>query len=384
MRPGTAAWRADRVGALLDFARGSVRERGGFGWLDDAGHVDAARPLELWINARMTYVFAQAHAAGWDGAGDVAEHGVRALDTLFRDREHGGWFAEVAADGSRRRGAKTCYEHAFVALAAAAAAAAGVDGAPGLLADALDMHERRFWDESVGACVEEWDRAWTVLDGYRGANSNMHTVEAYLAAAHTTGDEVWLRRALRIAERLVDGHARRHGWRLPEHYDDHWRALPEHNAERPDDPFRPYGATPGHALEWSRLLLQLAARTTEPWLAGAAQSLFDRAVADAVDASAPGIPYTTGWDGRPVVAERFHWVMAEAVQAAAAVHRATAREAYAALEDRWWAEIDTWFIDPTNGSWRHELSPTMGPSARTWRGRPDAYHAWNALTSRSD
>ena len=46
-------------------------------------------------------------------------------------------------------------------------------------------------------------------------------------------------------------------WRLPEHYDEHWRPEPEAGRERPDDPFKPYGATVGHGLEWSRLLLNL-------------------------------------------------------------------------------------------------------------------------------
>ena len=38
------------------------------------------------------------------------------------------------------------------------------------------------------AC-DTWNTEFTVLDPYRGLNANMHTVEAFLAAADVTGDE---------------------------------------------------------------------------------------------------------------------------------------------------------------------------------------------------
>lgn len=361
-----------------------MRPDGGFAWLSDDGRHDPDRGLHLWINARMTYVFARAHLAGEPAAYDLAAHGVRALAGPFHDDVHGGWFAELDGAGRPVRAEKHCYEHAFVLLAASAAAAADVVGADALLEEAARLHAERFWDPAAGACVEQWSRDWSATDGYRGANSNMHAVEAYLLAAEVTGDPEWLERALRIATLLVDGHARAHGWRLPEHYDEAWAPLTGYNVDRPADPFRPYGATPGHALEWSRLLVELAAATGEraPWLVPAARSLFERGVADAVAEDRPGIPYTTDWSGRPVVEERFHWVVAEAVQAAGALASADPSRAasYDVLRARWWAEIDAFFLDHGNGSWRHELSPAMGPSSRTWRGRPDAYHAWNALS----
>ena len=58
---------------------------------------------------------------------------------------------------------------------------------------------------------------------YRGANSNMHSVEAYLAAGDVTGDPVWPSRAASIADRLINDHARAHAWRIPEHYDENWQ-----------------------------------------------------------------------------------------------------------------------------------------------------------------
>ncbi|CAN5295624.1 hypothetical protein BH09ACT10_BH09ACT10_13550 [soil metagenome] len=373
--PGGQAWRKQQQQSLLAFAAAS-RVDGGFAWLDAQGRPDPAKNLELWINARMTYVFSLASLQG--ASTDLATHGVRSLTTTFHDDAFGGWFAEVDTSGIPIRSSKDCYEHSFVVLAAASATLANIPGGRELLSEALAVHEIRFWDENAGACSESWDRTWQEPEDYRGANSNMHTVEAYLFAADATGEDVWLQRAASICSVLI-AHARANEWRLPEHYTSSWRPVMDYNVDRPADPFRPFGATPGHAFEWARLLLQVAASLPdpEPWMREAAEALFAQAVADGAT-GAPGLPYTTDWSGVPVVAERFHWVMCEAVMAADALGRED--NAYAALADRWWRVIDEHFVDPSGGSWFAELSPTMGPSSRTWNGKPDAFHIYNAVT----
>ncbi|NHC22729.1 AGE family epimerase/isomerase [Nocardioides sp. IC4_145] len=374
---------------LLVFAAGARLDRG-FGHLDRDGSVDGGRGLELWINARMTYVFALASMlddAGPVPARELARHGVDALSGPFEDRVHGGWWSALDADAVPTQDTKSCYDHAFVVLASAAAAVAGVPGAGDLLERALAVHEQRFWDEARGLCVESWSGDWSVAEGYRGANGCMHTVEAYLVAADATGDPVWRARALRVAEHLVDRVARAHDWRVVEHFDASWRPLPEHNRDRPADPFRPYGATPGHGLEWARLLVSLRAAVEragdEPpaWLLEAAVGLFDRAAADA-DEGRTGFPYTINWSGAPVVDQRFHWVHCEAVLAADALARATGGERYAALAERWWTFTVEHFVEG-DGSWLHELDVRLAPSGGTWPGKPDAYHAANALLLRS-
>lgn len=380
--PGSASWRHAARTDLLTFARRSLRPAGGFVWLDDSGKADPDKKLELWINARMTYVFALAHLGGAGDTLRLAEHGVEGLMTLFHDDEFGGWYDEVDFDGATDDVAKRCYGHAHVLLAAATAVAAGARGSQALLDEATAVHSEHFWEPHAGRCIEEISRDWSVIDGYRGANSNMHTVEAYLVTGDVTGDPVWHDRATAIAERIIGIHARAHAWRIPEHYDHDWTPIPTYNDDSPADPFRPYGATPGHAFEWARLLVQLASSLDEPrpWMLEAAEALFAQAVEDTAEDDTPGLAYTTNWHGEPVVRERFHWVIAEAVLAAEALHTYTGAALYAGLASRWWSEIDEHFVDDTTGSWHHELTPAMAPSTRTWRGKPDAYHAFNALT----
>lgn len=381
-RPGSIQWRTAQRRALLSFTRRSMRADGGFIWLDDAGEPDRDKQLELWINARMTYVFALAHLAGEPDSLELATHGVQALSTLFHDDVNGGWYDEVDWDGLTTDTTKRCYGHAHVLLAATVASTAGAAGAEALLEEATRVHRTHFWDHDAGRCREELSQDWSSVDPYRGANSNMHTVEAYLFAADVTGDKAWRDRALSICERIIGIHARGHDWRIPEHYDPDWTPVPEYNDDQPADPFRPYGATPGHAFEWARLLIQLASslESPRPWMEEAAEALFARAVEDAVDDDTPALGYTTDWHGEPVVAERFHWVIAEAVLAAEALHAYTGKAVYAGMAQRWWSDIADHFVDDATGSWHHELSPAMAPSTRTWRGKPDAYHAFNALT----
>jgi sulfoquinovose isomerase len=364
---------------LLGFGRAAVAPTG-FGWLSTTGTLED-RPLELWITCRMTHVFAVAHLLGHEGAGDLVDHGVAALRGAFHDDEHGGWFAQVDEGGPVTTG-KACYPHDFVVLAASSAVAAERPGARALLDEAVEVLLARFWDDEHGMLVEEWDRGWTRLDGYRGVNANMHGVEALLAAADVLDDASLRERALRITTRVVGDLAPAHGWRLPEHFDADWVPQPDHNRENPADPFRPFGATIGHALEWSRLALHLHAALgadAPAFLLENARSLFDQAVREGWDVDGrPGFVYTTDWEGTPVVRERMHWVVAEAVGAAAALSAATGDPSYDAWGRTWWQHVEDCFVDRAGGSWWHELSPDLVPSSVVWEGKPDLYHAYQA------
>lgn len=387
--PGDDAHRKAVRADLLRFAAGSVH-RFGFGYLDDAGAVVPQRPVELYVTCRMTHVFALGLLAGEEpapGGPDaqrlraLVQHGVDALlDGPLRDTANGGWFAAVNPDGSLV-GTKQAYAHGFVVLAGSSAVAAGAERGQELLDLALQVQDEHFWDEDAGLVVEEWNEDFTRLDEYRGVNSNMHTLECYLAAGDVTGDRVWHERAGRIAERVA-GWARGNQWRIPEHFSPDWEPMLEHNRDQPAHPFQPYGATVGHGLEWARLMLA-ADRTlggeAPAGLEEAAVELTNRAYADgwAVD-GADGLVYTTDWDGNPVVRTRMHWVLAEAIATSTVLAREVGPEPHGTDVHRWWSYADEHLIDHHLGSWHHELDETNAPAATTWPGKPDAYHAYQA------
>ena len=385
---GSPAWRAAQRADLLRFLAGA-RHRLGFGYLGVDGSIDDSRPVELWISCRMTHVAALGTLLGeppadggpsLDTLRALAGHGVAALIGPLHDDGYGGWFASVDESGPVSD-AKQAYGHAFVVLAASSAAAAGVPGAEELLDEALHVTLARFWDDERGLVVEDWDRRWTTLASYRGLNSNMHTVEAYLAAGDVTGDRVWHERAGRIAEHVV-AWAVASQWRIPEHFDVDWVPRPEFNADHPSDPFRPFGATIGHGLEWARLLLGVRGSLGDAAPTGlreAAVALYDRAVADgwSVDGH-EGFVYTTDWAGEPVVRQRMHWVVCEAIGAAEALRKATGSPRYADDLARWWSYADRMLVDRDRGSWHHELDVANRPAGTVWPGKPDVYHAYQA------
>ncbi|WP_199424512.1 AGE family epimerase/isomerase [Actinotalea solisilvae] len=385
--PAHHRWLEGETDRLLDFGRASRVPDGGFGRQDEQGRLDPGHPTELWITCRMTYVYALGALLGRPGCGALVDHGLAALAGPLRDVEHGGWFAAVGPDGPQgdEQRAKGAYPHAFVVLATASAAAAGRPGARELLDEALEVQLRHFWDEDAGMVVESWDRAFTTTEAYRGVNANMHTVEAYLAAADVTGDVAWLERAARITERVVHGLARGNAWRIPEHFDADWNPLLEYNADAPAHPFRPYGATVGHWLEWARLTLHVraallaAGREAGAWMVDDAVALFDASVAEgwAVD-GAPGFVYTVDWEGRPVVRLRMHWVLCEALGAAAALHAVTGDERFDTWYATWWDYAAEHLLDREGGSWWHELGVDNAVSRTVWTGKADLYHAVQA------
>ena len=380
--PGTAPWRRVEASRLLTFGRGAELPDDGFGWLGDDGAVDRTQPCPLYINARMTHVFALAHLQGIAGTDSLAASGIAAFTSRYSDSANGGWLTATDRSGGVVDSAKANYAHAHVLLAAASATAAGIPGAAAVLAAAAAAVERHFCSDAEGCAVESWNADFTVSEPYRGANSNMHSVEAYLAAGDVTGDAVWHARAVSIAARLIDRYARANSWRIPEHYDARWRPLLDYNIDRAGDQFRPYGTTPGHSFEWARLLLDLEAALAAPpaWLAEAATALFDTAVTDAENRDGhPGLIYTIDEGGQPVITARLHWVACEAVLAADALHRRTGHERFAAAAARWWDEIDRYFIDRKGGGWWQELAPDMTPAASIWSGKPDVYHSYQAL-----
>ena len=388
---------------LVDFARPAFRPGSGFAWLDVDGAPLAGRPRFLYVTCRMTYVAALevVRTGATDGPDfDRAAHGIDLLSGQFRDREHGGWFTALADETPAPQDLaqtqptvvddrKSAYPHTFVVLAAATAQVARIPGAQRLLADALEVLTTRFWDEDAGMFVEDYSRDFAALDSYRGANSNMHGVEALLAAYGATRDPQYLVMAARIAARII-AVARDFAWRLPEHFTADWRVLPDYNADNPNDPVRPYGSTPGHWLEWARLLTHLRFGLEQAGLdkqelpqpadlLAAAIAFFDRAIveADGVDGQ-PGLLFTVDFEGRPLSHSRLHWVTCEGIGAARALAQVTGEARFAQAHERLWEYAATYLMDHEAGSWHHELARYNRPAQSIRVGKADIYHAYQA------
>ncbi|MCR4689945.1 MAG: AGE family epimerase/isomerase [Lachnospiraceae bacterium] len=369
--------------SLLTFGRRFPSPGGSAYYLGEDGTPIITKPRETWITARMAHVYCLGEMLGFEKNAEIADAALRGLCGELRDQENGGFFAGIQADGKALPD-KQCYAHAFVILAASSALAAGKAGAGDLLEEALKVFDRYFWNEEEGLASDLWDTSFTELSDYRGLNANMHTVEAFLAASDVTGDERYRKRAGRIISHVMEW-MDRYDYMLPEHFSREWKPLPEYNKERPDDPFKPYGTTPGHAIEWARLILQWALTDKEAvdqydTYLQAAGKLYNQAKNNAWDVDgAPGFCYTLGWDKKPVIHDRMHWVLAEAINTASFLYRLTDEPEYAQDYRTYMMYLDHTVIDHQHGSWYHQLDRNNEVIGTVWPGKPDLYHAFQAM-----
>ncbi|OUI94004.1 sugar isomerase [Acetobacter indonesiensis] len=370
---------------LLDFSKAS-RLNDGFGALDNQGKLVPDAQPDTTLTARMTHSYATATIRGLPGCRMLAAHGVQSLLGPLRDAEHEGWFGGLTnGRPTETQQRKQNYLHAFISLAASTAVVARLPGAAQLLEQATSVWETHFWSEEEGVFRESFQVDWSCEEDYRGANSNMHSVEACMALADVTKNPVWRHRALRSAERFIHTLARAADYAVREHYDRNWTYLADYNITRPTDDLRPYGLTPGHFVEWSHLLLKLEAAllresgTAPSWLLTDSIALFDSGIAAGWGRNGrPGLLYTVNNDIEPAVENRPHWVQAEALTAAAALLKRTGNVKYETWYQTLWDYIDLYMIDRHNGGWFQELDGENRPSDVVYPGKADLYHAWQS------
>jgi mannose/cellobiose epimerase-like protein (N-acyl-D-glucosamine 2-epimerase family) len=340
---------------------------GFFHYFRDNGAVYDATHRHLVSSTRFVFDYAMAAREFADDAARrreylaAAQHGLRYLRERHRDHESGG-YAWTIRDGKPEDRTQHAYGAAFVLLAYATALRAGMEEARPWLEETWELLESRYWDPRFGLYRDEADPTWHFSD-YRGQNSNMHLTEGLLAASQATGDPRYLERALTLADHMTRRQAAKTGNLVWEHYDRHWNVDWNYHREDPKNLFRPWGFQPGHQTEWAKLLLildeQLRARDAAPaWLAARARELFDAAVARAWDGAHGGLCYGFAPDGRVCDDDKYFWVQAESLAAAARLALTAGRlgdlsaaETYWQWYERLWAYAWRHFVDHEYGAW---------------------------------
>jgi sulfoquinovose isomerase len=375
-RPYHRQWLMAKADSLFDlFQFNAVNPKGGFHDLDAAGK-PFGNLRQIHNTARMVHCFAIGHRLGRPGSDMLVDHGMKFLWEGHRDADHGGYCWSLDDDGYKDA-TKQAYGHAFVLLAAADAKMLDHPLADKLLADITEVLETRFWDDRHGAVSEEYARDWSRITDYRGQNSNMHLTEALMAAFEATGDSEYLKKAERIASLIIGRHAAALDYVVAEHFDSQWNVDRNYKGS---DMFRPAGTTPGHWLEWSRLLVQLWVLGAKKWswLPEAAARLFRSAVTRGWDRDKGGFFYTLDFDNKPALTQKLWWPATEAIGAAAFIAAHEPDPFYEEWYRHVWGFTANHFIDPANGGWFPELGEDLKPVDYFFTGKPDIYHALQA------
>ena len=360
----------------LGFFDRSLRADGGFDSLDLDGSALPRAGQELHVTTRMVHSYVLGQAIGHPGADRMIDAGMGFLWTMHRDTTHGGYLWAVDETGIKDD-LKLAYGHVFVLLAASSAKTVGHPDADRLFDDVAEVLDRHFWEDDQGLFCDEFGRDWQPFSTYRGMNANMHGVEALLAAHEATGGAVWLDRAGRILDFFTDKMASSHGWRLPEHYTSDWQVDPEYSG---NPMFRPAGTTPGHSFELGRLLLQHWDLSGRPKgdAPQRARRLIERALDDAWLPTG-GFAYTLGAGGAVAIADRYWWPVTEAIGAVASLIKLDPRPGDETWYRRLWAFADAALVDHVRGGWFPELDRAGAPVAHQFAGKPDIYHALQAV-----
>ena len=393
-------WLSACLQDLLDYGRKS-EVKTGFACLDRNGEVDLEQPIQLYLTSRMVHVFSLGVLLGVPGCRRLVEHGIRCLNQYFRDPDNGGWFDaiehELDQNGKaipyKGREDKRSYSHAFLLLGAASATAADRIGAHELMQEAIRDNDLHWWDQEAGMVCESFNHDYSVCEDYRGLNSNMHMVEAYMLVAQVTNDSKWTERAMRILERVARV-SREYDWRIPEHYDSDWQPLLGYNRDNPQETHRAYGSDVGHSFMFSRLMLEARAmlkntkKEVPEWLSEAATEMFERAREDAWRRDgAPGSAFTVDWEGKPIIRDRQAWVQFEAIGAAVTMLRAAQQDgASAEVVDHYehcyraWLDFAYEHFLVRGGRIVHRLSPENQPlDLENQKLRDSVYHAVQAV-----
>ena len=372
----------------LDFYAPRARDATGgyFHFFKDDGRVYDRRTRHLVSSTRFVFN----HALAWRWFGEPVENVAHAL-AFVRDvhaQALGGYAWQLDWHDSQatvQDGTNHGYGLAFVLLAHAHAAEAGVPGAREGIADTFELMERRFWQPAHALYADEATADWQ-LKPYRGQNANMHACEAMLAAHAATGEQRYLDRALVLAyaitrrqAALANGQTTGLIW---EHYHPDWTPDWDYNRHDKTNIFRPWGFQTGHLTEWAKLLLQLERRigpAAPPWLYETARHLFDTAMTRGWDDVNGGLVYGFAPDGTVCDGDKYFWVQAESLAAAAWLAVRSGDETDWLWYDRIWAYAWAHFVDHEHGAWYRQLSPTNGKidANKSPAGKTD-YHTMGA------
>jgi mannose/cellobiose epimerase-like protein (N-acyl-D-glucosamine 2-epimerase family) len=367
-----------------DFLRGHIADtlafyhprcidpKGGFfHYFKDDGTIYDSSRRHLVSSTRFAFNYAMAYREfGVPAYLDAVHHGLRYLREAHRDPISGG-YAWTLRDGKPEDRTNHCYGVAFVLLAYSCGHVSGVKEATRWMDETWELLEKCFWDAGAGLYRDEASPDW-VFSPYRGQNANMHMCEAMLAAYEATHEPRYLDRACLLAKHMTQRQAAKADGLVWEHYDQHWEIDWDYHKDDPKHLFRPWGFQPGHQVEWTKLLLILMRHQPEAWMLPTAQRLFDTALARAWDEEYGGICYGFAPDGSLCDTDKYFWVQAEALAAAALLAAKSGDDRYWDWYQRIWAYSWEHLVDHQYGAWfrildrqNHKYGDEKSPAGKT-------------------
>jgi len=314
------------------------------------------------LNARILWTYSSAYRIIGDP--DYLSMAKRAKDYIlahFIDREYGGAYMSLKADGTPLNTRKHVYTNAFFIYALAEYSRATTDKQA--LAEAwkiFDLFEKHATDREFGGYYEVFSREWERLreriigesseKDEKTMNTSLHVMEAFANLYRVSGDKVVGDRLRNMVEIFLDKIIDKKTSHLICFLDRSW------NSTSTVDSY-------GHDIESSWLLHEAATMLNDKELTERVKTAGLKIANAASEGYQPDGSmlteknYTTGH----IQAQRSWWEQAETVVGYLNAFELTADESYLDRSLKSWEYIKKYFIDKKNGSWFSYVSESGMP-----------------------
>ncbi|MED5020050.1 AGE family epimerase/isomerase [Paenibacillus chibensis] len=306
----------------------------------------------LVLNTRILWTFAAAYRL--DGAEAYQQTAKRAYDYLlhyFVDREHGGMYWMLHADGSVSNDKKQVYGQAFAIYALSEYyRATGHEEALELAITLFRMLEEHSYDTVHKGYVEAMSREWQQtedfslsdkdLNEHKSMNTHLHVMEAYTNLLRVWQSEQLRRTLAELIEVTLDHIVHPDRSRFLLFFDEAWASKSDHISY-------------GHDIEGSWLLVEAAEVLGDATLL---ERVKRTAIAMAEHALACGVDPDGGMvneaDAAGVIdARKDWWPQAEAMVGFYNAYQLTGQDRFRDASYRSWQFIEASLIDHEHGEW---------------------------------
>lgn len=340
-------------------------EHGGFvGEIDNQLNVIAGAEKSLVLNARILWTFASAYRVyGKAEYLTIAERAYSYLLEHFLDKEYGGLYWMVDAQGAPSQNKKQVYGQAFAVYALAEFHHA--TGSTEALEQAVDVFramEKYAYDPVYKGYIEALSREWEMTDELslsdkdmnekKSMNTHLHVLEGYTGLYRVWKTEELRVKLAELIETMIEHIIDDQGQHFLLFMDEEWNVKSEIISY-------------GHDIEGSWLLVEAAEVLGDEELLGrvrkVAVSMAEATLTEGIDAD--GGIWNEAEGGRLVSKDKDWWPQAEAMVGFYNAYQLTEDQRFLKAAEASWNFIDKHMVDHKLGEWYWAVDENLQPLA---------------------
>lgn len=309
-------------------------------------------PKGAVLNTRILWTFAAAHRLLHDAKYlDAARRAYFYLDRHFRDKNFGGIYWMLKADGSPLDTKKQIYAQAFAIYALSEYHRIMKDR--GSLAWAIELFqliEKHSYDPEEGGYFEAYSRDWVLLEDLRLSkkdanekktmNTHLHVLEGYTNLYRAWPDAVLKERLRLLIDLFLSTILDNNTFHLRLFFDEQWNV-------------RSNIISYGHDIEASWLILEAAEVVDDALLIAqakkAASGIAEMILSEAIDAD--GAIFNEWSPDEGLDDDKHWWPQAEAVVGFVNAYQTTSNPVFLRAAIATWSFIEKNIIDQKHGEW---------------------------------